>query len=36
VDAFAEVRKTYVANFNKAAIGQKLAPVEAKPVERPR
>jgi hypothetical protein len=35
-DAFAEIQKTYLANFNKAAAGQKLPAVEAKPVERPR
>jgi hypothetical protein len=35
-DAFAEIQKTYLANFNTAAAGQKLAPVAAKPVERPR
>jgi photosystem II stability/assembly factor-like uncharacterized protein len=35
-DAFAEVQKTYLANFNKAAASQKLAPVAARPVERPR
>lgn len=34
--AFADAQKTYLANFNKAATGQKLPPVEAKPVERPR
>ena len=35
-DAFAEIQKTYLANFNKAVAGQKLPPVAAKPVERPR
>jgi photosystem II stability/assembly factor-like uncharacterized protein len=34
--AFAEIQKTYLANFNKAVAGQKLPAVEAKPVERPR
>ncbi len=35
-DTFAEIQKTYLANFNKAVAGQKLPPVAAKPVERPR
>jgi hypothetical protein len=35
-DAFAEIEKTYLANFNKAAAGMKLPPVQATPVERPR
>ncbi|MGE0361938.1 MAG: glycosyl hydrolase [Vicinamibacterales bacterium] len=35
-DAFAEIQRTYLANFNKAAAGMKLPAVEARPVERPR
>ncbi|MGD9906713.1 MAG: glycosyl hydrolase [Vicinamibacterales bacterium] len=35
-DALAEIQRTYLANFNRAAVGMKLAPVVAAPVERPR